>query len=77
MDRSSSQKISKETSALNDTLDQMNLIDIYRATILKIRLDSALISMETSLMKKKKRQLKDVLANSRQNPLLQNISLTT
>ena len=31
MDRSSRQKISKETQALNDTLNQMDLIDIYRA----------------------------------------------
>ena len=31
MDRSSRQKINKETQALNDTLDQMNLIAIYRA----------------------------------------------
>ena len=30
MDRSSRQKIKKETQALNDTLDQMDLIDIYR-----------------------------------------------
>ena len=30
MERSSRQKISKETQALNDTLDQMDLIDIYR-----------------------------------------------
>ena len=30
MDRSSRQKINKETQALNDTLDQMDLIDIYR-----------------------------------------------
>ena len=29
-DRSSEQKINKETRALNDTLDQMELIDIYR-----------------------------------------------
>ena len=29
MDRSSRHKISKETRALNDTWDQMNLIDIY------------------------------------------------
>ena len=29
MDRSSKQKINKETQALNDT-DQMNLIDIFR-----------------------------------------------
>ena len=28
MDRSSRQKINKETQALNDTLDQMDLIDI-------------------------------------------------
>ena len=30
MDRSFRQKISKETQALNDTLDQMDLTDIYR-----------------------------------------------
>ena len=30
MDRSSGQKINKETQALNDTLDQIDLIDIYR-----------------------------------------------
>ena len=30
MDRSSKQKINKETQALNDTIDQMYLIDIYR-----------------------------------------------
>ena len=31
MNRSSRQKINKETAALNDTLDQMDLIDVYRA----------------------------------------------
>ena len=30
MDRSSTQKISKETQVLNDTLDEMDLIDIFR-----------------------------------------------
>ena len=30
MDRSSSQKIYKEKQALNDALDQMDLIDSYR-----------------------------------------------
>ena len=30
MDRNSKQNINKQTSALNDTLDQMNIIDIYR-----------------------------------------------
>ena len=30
MDRSTKQKISKETQALNDTMDQLDLIDIYR-----------------------------------------------
>ena len=30
MDRSSRQKINKKTQALNDTLDQIDLIDIYR-----------------------------------------------
>ena len=31
IDRSSRQKTNKETVALNDTLDQMDLIDIFRA----------------------------------------------
>ena len=31
MDRSTKQKISEETQALNDTKDQLDLIDIYRA----------------------------------------------
>ena len=30
MDRSTRQKINKETQALNDALNQMDLIDIYR-----------------------------------------------
>ena len=30
MDRSIKQKISKETKTLNDTMDQLDLIDIYR-----------------------------------------------
>ena len=30
MDRSTRQKINKETQALNEALDQMDLIDIYR-----------------------------------------------
>ena len=31
MDKSTKQKISKETQALNDTMDQLDLVDIYRA----------------------------------------------
>ena len=30
MDRSTNQKISKEIQTLNDTMDQLDLIDIYR-----------------------------------------------
>ena len=30
MDRSTKQKVNKETQALNDTMDQLDLIDIYR-----------------------------------------------
>ena len=30
MDRSSKQKINKKTQVLNDTLDEMDLIDIFR-----------------------------------------------
>ena len=35
MDRSSRQKINKETQALNDTIDQIDLIDMYRTFHLK------------------------------------------
>ena len=35
MDRSIKQKISKETQTLNDTIDQLDLIDIYRTFPLK------------------------------------------
>ena len=31
MDRSTRQKISEETQPLNDTMDQLDLIDIYKA----------------------------------------------
>ena len=33
MDRSPKQKINKETQVLNDTLDEKDLIDIFRASI--------------------------------------------
>ena len=36
MDRSSKQKINKKTQALNDTTDQIDLIDIYRTFHLKV-----------------------------------------
>ena len=35
MDSSSRQKINKQTQALNDTLDQIDLVDIYRTFQLK------------------------------------------
>ena len=35
MDRSSTQKINKETQALNHILDQVGLIDIFRTFYLK------------------------------------------
>ena len=35
MDRSSRQKINKETQVLNEALDQMDLIDIYRTFLPK------------------------------------------
>ena len=37
MNRSTKQKISKETQTLNDTIDQLDLIDIYRTFHLKTR----------------------------------------
>ena len=36
MERSSRQKINREAQALNDTLDQVDLTDIYRAFHLKV-----------------------------------------
>ena len=36
MDRSSKQKINKETEALNDKIDQIDLIDIYRTFYPKV-----------------------------------------
>ena len=36
MDRLSKQKINKETQALNDTIDQIDLIDIYRTFHLQV-----------------------------------------
>ena len=36
VDRSSEQKVNKETLALNDTIDQIDLIDIYRTFHLKV-----------------------------------------
>ena len=35
MDRSTKQKINKETQTLNDTVDQLDLIDIHRTCHLK------------------------------------------
>ena len=37
MDRPTEQKINKETQTLNDTIDQLDLIDIYRTFHLKTR----------------------------------------
>ena len=48
MDRSSKQKINKETQALNDTLDQMGLIDIYRTFHPKTTEYSSQVHMEHS-----------------------------
>ena len=48
MDKSSKQKINKETRALNDTLDQMDLIDIYRHSTLKQNTCSSGVHMELS-----------------------------
>ena len=36
MDRSSKQKINKETQTLNETIDQIDLIDIYRTFYPKV-----------------------------------------
>ena len=50
MDRSLKQKINKETQILNDTLDEMDLIDIFRASIqMQKNTSSSQMHMEHSL----------------------------
>ena len=49
MDRSSKMKINKETEALNDTIDQIDLIDIYIHSIQKQQITfSSQVRMEHS-----------------------------
>ena len=76
MDRSTKQKINKETQTLNDTIDQLDLIDIYRTihpktinftffsnvhgTLSKI---DHILGHKSSLGKLKKKKLKSVLAS--------------
>ena len=48
MDRSSKQKINKETQVLNDTLDEMDLIDIFRHFIQMQNTPSSQVHMEHS-----------------------------
>ena len=49
IDRSSRQKINKETQGLNDTTDQIDLIDIYRTSIRKQQITlSSQVHMEHS-----------------------------
>ena len=47
MDRSSKQKINKETQILNDTLDELDLIDIFRT--FPMQETSSQVHMEHSL----------------------------
>ena len=44
MDKSTKKKISKETQTLNDTMDQLDLIDIYRTF-----LEKALVTHSSTL----------------------------
>ena len=48
MDRSLKQKINKETQVLNDTLDEMNLIDIFRTFQMQMNTPSSQVHMEHS-----------------------------
>ena len=48
MDRSSKQKINKETQVLNDTLDEMDLIDISGQSILMQKHTPSQVPMEHS-----------------------------
>ena len=44
IDRSLKQKINKETQVLNDTLDEMDLIDIFRTFQIQIQIHLLLLS---------------------------------
>ena len=70
----SKQKINKETQTLNDTMDQLDLIDIYRTFHLKTRnytfLSSAcwtlsrinhILGHKSSLVKLKKKKKKEII----------------
>ena len=48
MDKSSKQKINKETQALNDTIDQIDLNDIYRTFHPKVAEYTSQVHMEHS-----------------------------
>ena len=48
IDRSSEQKIIKETQVLNDTLDKMDLINIFRISIQMQNTPSSQVYMEHS-----------------------------
>ena len=48
MDRSTKQKINKETQTLNDTIDQLDLIDIYRTFHPRTISPFSQVHMETS-----------------------------
>ena len=68
LDSSTKQKISKETQTLNDTMDQLDLIDIYRTfhpktmTILKLKYIKLIhrnpLHSYTLTMKKQKEKLR-------------------
>ena len=76
MDRSTKQKINKETQTLNDTIDQLDLIDIYRTFHPKTmnftffssahgtfsRIDHILVH-KSSLDKLKKKKKKEIISS--------------
>ena len=49
MDRSSKEKINKKTQVLNDTLDEMNLIDIFRTFHPKVEEYTFFLSVQGTL----------------------------
>ena len=48
MDRSSKQRINKETQVLSDTLDEIDLIDIFRTFQIQKNTPSSQVHMEHS-----------------------------
>ena len=78
MDRSTKQKINKETQTLNDTVDQLDLIDIYRTFHPKTINFTFFSSAHGTFFRKiTSWAINQVLENSKKLKSLQSFFLTT